>query len=129
MIFGFLVLLCFDLLGEYLQQRWSLPVPGPLIGMFLLAALLLIWPRAATASVNRTARGLTSNMALFFIPAGVGVITQMQRIRAEWIPISTALAVSTITSLLATALVMQRISDKFEPPPVTDAANEGNGTD
>ena len=42
-------------------------------------------------------------MALFFVPAGVGVITQAQVLRAEWLPVSVALVASTLIGLGAGA--------------------------
>lgn len=46
-------------------------------------------------------------MGLFFVPAGVGVIAQIQRIRLEWLPITAALVLSTLLSLVVSALMMQ----------------------
>jgi holin-like protein len=108
MMRAFLLLIVFELVGGGLQRWLSVPLPGPLIGMFLLTGLLLWKPSAAKAGVTRLARALTSQMALFFVPAGAGVMMEMHRIRAEWIPISAALCISTVASLLITALVMQK---------------------
>ena len=108
MIRAFLLLIVFELMGEALRQWLSIPLPGSLMGMFLLTGLLLWKPNAASAGVTRAARALTSQLGLFFVPAGAGVMMEMQRIRAEWLPISVALSVSTVASLLATAFVMQK---------------------
>jgi holin-like protein len=108
MMRAFLLLIFFELIGDGLHAWLRIPLPGPLMGMFLLTGLLLWKPNAAGAGVTRMARALTSRMALFFVPAGAGVMMEMQRIRAEWLPISVALSVSTVASLLATAFVMQK---------------------
>ena len=42
MIGAILALLAFQLLGEALSQAMGLPVPGPVVGMVLLAGVL-IW--------------------------------------------------------------------------------------
>lgn len=108
MIRAFLLLIVFELIGNGLHQRLSIPLPGPLMGMFLLTCLLLWKPNVASTGVTRVSRAFTSKMALFFVPAGTGVMMEMHRIRAEWVPISAAFAISTIASLLITAFVMQK---------------------
>jgi hypothetical protein len=47
MLTGFLILMVFELLGELLQAAFQVPVPGPVIGMFLLAAALIITEKAS----------------------------------------------------------------------------------
>jgi holin-like protein len=122
MIRAFLLLIAFELIGDALHRWLSVPLPGPLMGMFLLTGLLLWKPSAASAGVTSTARALTSRMALFFVPAGTGVMMEMQRIRAEWIPISAALCISTVASLLITAFVMEKKTTAAAASPVAEPA-------
>jgi len=44
-----------------------------------------------------------------FVPAGVGAMLHFQRIGSEWLPISVALVVSTLLTLVITALVMRSL--------------------
>ena len=48
-------------------------------------------------------------MGLLFGPAGVGIIAQSDRIGGQWLPISAALAGSTVLSLGVTGLVMHTL--------------------
>jgi holin-like protein len=112
MIAFFAILLGFDLLGEFLERTIALPIPGPLIGMILLALVLLMRPQATNEGGRKAAHLLTSNLSLFFVPAGVGVMTQIPKMLSEWLPISVALVVSTLTSLLVAALVMQSFTGR-----------------
>lgn len=103
---GIALLLVFQLIGESLSMVLGLPLPGPVLGMILLFLLLLKLRRVPT-SLEFTSDQLLANLSLFFVPAGVGVITHLQRIGSEWFPIVTTLFVSTFVSLAVTAIVMQ----------------------
>lgn len=53
------------------MRALTLPVPGPVVGMMLLLALMLM--RAPLpAMVEETADGLLKHLSLLFVPAGVG---------------------------------------------------------
>jgi holin-like protein len=102
-----------QLAGELVRSSLSLPVPGPVIGMFMLAAVLALRSRQRRTSENgfdpmleRTAETLIGSMGLLFVPAGVGIISEAGLLRQEWLPIVAALFGSTILGLLATGLVM-----------------------
>lgn len=107
MIAACLLFVGVDLAGEWIQRRFALPIPGPLIGLVLLTACLCIWPQFANQKIRGGARILLTGMSMFFVPAGTGVITQMHQIRLQWLPIAAALCFSTVASLLATTWVMQ----------------------
>ncbi|GAA4501723.1 CidA/LrgA family protein [Gluconacetobacter tumulicola] len=106
-----LILVGCQLLGELLRATFQLPIPGPVIGMFLLALALGLRARrtgndSTPAPLKPAAEGLIANMGLLFVPAGVGIIAEAGVIRKEWLPILVAVAGSTILSLIVTALVM-----------------------
>ncbi|GAA4478740.1 CidA/LrgA family protein [Gluconacetobacter asukensis] len=106
-----LILVGCQLLGELLRATFQLPIPGPVIGMFLLALALGLRARRTgndrtPAPLKPAAEGLIANMGLLFVPAGVGIIAEAGVIRKEWLPILVAVAGSTILSLIVTALVM-----------------------
>ncbi|NHO30996.1 CidA/LrgA family protein [Acetobacter fallax] len=125
---AFFTLLVFQLIGTAAQAALNLPVPGPVIGMFLLAALL-IWRKsrasrreahsplspdsepgtsAASPALAALSRTLIACLGLLFVPAGVGIITELPVLSANALPIAVALFGSTILGLMVTALVMHR---------------------
>jgi len=112
MIAAFLVLLLCELAGDLLRQMLALAVPGPVIGMSILAVALALRkegpaPRwCVTDTLNRTAEGLIRHMGLLFVPAGVGLIAEIDVLRREWLPIAAGLIGSTLLSLAVTGLVM-----------------------
>jgi holin-like protein len=110
MIGAFLVLITCELVGEIVRGALDLPIPGPVIGMFLLASVLVVRDRldrpATPEALDRTAGALISHMGLLFVPAGVGIIAQAGLLRSQWLPIVAGLVGSTVLGLAVTGLVM-----------------------
>ena len=114
MVAAFALLITCQLIGELLRAAFGLPLPGPVIGMLLLTALLVWRGAAAEGSLDRVAGGLIGNMGLLFVPAGVGIIAQLALLRRDWLPILAGLVVSTVVGLVVTGLVMHRVSRAVE---------------
>ena len=99
-------LLVFQTVGEILGYALALPIPGPVLGMALLIAYLLLNERAV-ASLRHTCVELLKHLSLLFVPAGVGVMLHVARIADEWLPILVAMVGSTALAIVVTALVVQ----------------------
>jgi holin-like protein len=113
MLIALLILIGCQLVGELLRAALALPIPGPVIGMFMLAAGLALRSRSVKAaegaldqSLERTSETLIAYMGLLFVPAGVGIISEAGLLRQEWLPIVVSLFGSTILGLIVTGLVM-----------------------
>jgi putative effector of murein hydrolase LrgA (UPF0299 family) len=98
------LLLGCQLVGEWLGWAFALPVPGPVLGLVLLWALLLLRP-GLVPRLQGTAQGLLSHLSLLFVPAGVGIVNHLGRIGQEAWAIALALLVSTVVGLFASAQV------------------------
>ena len=73
MVSGIATLLCFQLAGEMLVRLGQLPLSGPLCGM--IALLLWLHLRGhINEELGRVCGGVLANMALLFVPAGVGAL-------------------------------------------------------
>ena len=103
---SFFVLLLFQLLGESISRFAHIPVPGPVIGMMLLAAWYIGRRREPGAAVASTADSLLGVLGLLFVPAGVGIVANLALLRAAWLPITVAMVGSTLLTLLVTAWIM-----------------------
>lgn len=106
MIGALTTLLVFQLVGEVLALVFALPVPGPVIGMALLFAAIAIRDQVPE-QLRSTANGLLQHLSLLFVPAGVGVMAHLGRLREEWLPITVALVASAVLTVAATALTMR----------------------
>jgi holin-like protein len=106
---GITLLLVYQRVGEVTVRLLGIPIPGPVLGMVMLFATLLI--RGHTPeSLNNASGALLSHLSLLFVPAGVGMMVHFDRIAAEWLPIAVALFLSTIITMIATAFIMQLTS-------------------
>lgn len=100
MINGLLWLLLCQLVGEIVVRTTGLPLPGPVVGMVILFALLQLRKPHADANVLRTSDALLKHLQLLFIPAGVGVITLLGVIADHPLPLVGALLISWIAGLV-----------------------------
>ena len=74
------VLIVLQLIGEAIVQVSGLPVPGAIIGLILLYAIL-VWRGGVPDEMSRTS--LLQNLGLLFVPSGVGVIAYLPMIAAQ----------------------------------------------
>ena len=132
MLTALLSLIGCQLLGELIRDACHLPIPGPVLGMFLLAAVLAFHDRRrkpgvddARAALEQTAETLIAHMGLFFVPAGVGIIAEAGLLRQQWLPILAALFGSTLLSIAVTGLVMHRVTRSSEQQQGAAAAISG----
>jgi holin-like protein len=100
-----LLLIC-QLLGTVIARATGVPVPGPVFGLVLLLALLIV-RRGPGPELHGTAQGLLKHLGLLFVPAGVGIVNELGVLRANALAIAIALPVSTLLALAATGLGMQ----------------------
>ena len=92
------LIFCCQLIGELLVSFTGLPVPGPVIGMLLLFAGLLLHGDLPQ-DLGRVADALITNLSLLFVPAGVGVMLHLKLLGDELLPISIALVASTLITI------------------------------
>lgn len=114
MLSGVFIVLLFYALGE--SAAWLLGgfIPGSVLGMvFLFAALCLKWVKAER--VKPVAKFLCENMALFFVPAGVGIVNALDILSENWQAVLAACAVSTVLVIIIVASVQQWFEKKRQP--------------
>ncbi|EYD73372.1 CidA/LrgA family protein [Limimaricola hongkongensis] len=100
MIVNLVVLLACQLSGEVAARGLGLPVPGPVIGMALLFAALVLRPKLAER-IAPTTSGLLAHLSLLFVPAGVGVVGHLDTLGRDGVALIAALLLSTVAAILA----------------------------
>ncbi len=111
---GFLTLIfACQLVGESIVSFTGLPVPGPVVGMAILFAGLL-FKGSLPSGLSRTADTLIANLALLFVPAGVGVLLHIKLIGADLVPISISLVGSTLLTIAVTGTTMAWLDRKSQ---------------
>lgn len=123
MIVGLLWLLGCELVGEVVVRLTDAPVPGPVVGMVLLYAVLRLRRTPDSAPVVRVGDYLLAHLQLFFVPAGVGVVAYLATLRDHALPVvagllgSWLLAVVTVGGLLT--LLLRRTAGGVGPDAAT----------
>jgi len=117
-----LLLVC-QLVGETLARLLALGLPGPVIGMVILFAGLLV-RGGVPDGLQTAASGLLNHLSLLFVPAGVGVVTHLSLVADEWLALTSALVVSAVATIAVTALVMVGLSRLTGNTPGADARKE-----
>ncbi|MCF8200275.1 MAG: CidA/LrgA family protein [Sulfuritalea sp.] len=111
MLTAITLLLIFQLAGEAISVFFALPVPGPVIGMALLFAVLA-WRGGPSTELRETAQKLLQHLSLLFVPAGVGIMLHWQRLSEEWQPLLVALVASSFITITITALVLHALTHR-----------------
>ncbi|CAA6816139.1 MAG: Antiholin-like protein LrgA [uncultured Campylobacterales bacterium] len=113
MLKGIITLLIFQFLGGCIATLFSLLVPGPVIGMVLLLIFLMI-RGSSFKSLDDVVSLHLRYLPLLFIPAAMGVITQVDIISKEFWAILISLVFGTIISLALSSKLMDYLITKKE---------------
>ena len=102
------VLVLCQFIGEVVARAVGLPLPGPVVGLILLLVILML-RKGPDEALRDTSNGLLRHLSLLFVPAGVGIVTQLDALARDWLPILVAILVSTALGLAVTGWLMQRL--------------------
>lgn len=102
-----ILILC-QFAGEVIGRATGVSVPGPVLGLLLLLGIFAA-RGGPDEQMRSTTNGLLRHLSLLFVPAGVGIITQLDALGRDWLAIGVAILVSTALGLGVTGLVMQRL--------------------
>lgn len=107
---SFAVLIAFQLAGTGLVGLTGLPLPGPVIGLTLLAVALVAGRRGRAfrrRTVTPAADSLLDVLPLLFVPAGVGVVEFLPLLGTHLAAVTFALLASFTLTLLGTGGLVQ----------------------
>lgn len=107
------LILGLQLAGEALADTFALPLPGPVIGMVALFALLWFW-EGPPPELDGIARGLLDNLGLLFVPAGVGVTAHLHIVGETWVALLLAVVVATVISIAVVGRVFEALAKRDE---------------
>jgi len=102
--FAIILVICF--VGEAVHRFLRLPIPGSVIGMILLL-LGLTSGIIKLEHIEETSEFLLNHLAFFFVPAGVGIISSLDVMKGNWIPIFVIIVISTIVVMVTTGITVQ----------------------
>jgi holin-like protein len=110
----YLALLGCQAAGEVIRQMFGIPLSGPIIGMILLLAVLMV-RGGASDEFCRSGQVTLGYLSLFFVPPGVGIMQHLPLLRAHWLPVLLALIVSTALAMASAALGMHSVERLRQP--------------
>ena len=117
MLQTFGLLLSCQLIGEVVARGLVLAIPGPVLGLALLVLALRIRPGLAEG-LRPTISVILANLSLMFVPAGVGVIGNLETLSSDWFALLVILTLSTLFSMLAavgTFIGVRRLTERETP--------------
>lgn len=109
----FLIILMISLLGEILNRLLPFPVPASVYGLVLMLTALMTGlirvPQVKEASVI-----LIELMPVMFIPAAVGLMTALDKLRPVVVPVIVITFVTTLFVMGVTGIVTEKVIEKTE---------------
>lgn len=99
------------LAGEFLNHHLPLPVPAGVYGLFILLTCLLL-KVVRLEDVSVTGNFLLDIMPVMFIPAGVGILENVDQIRPLLLPLFVTITASTVFVMVITGKLAQYIIRK-----------------
>lgn len=99
------LLLGFWLAGEALVRMAALPLPGGIVGMLIVLALLSSG-RISRFSVRRGAEWFLAEMLLFFVPAVLAILNHREFLGLLGVKVLAVILIGTLTVMAVTAFTV-----------------------
>lgn len=114
MIRGIFYILLFYFIGECISHLIYGFIPGSIIGMILLFSALY-FKKVKAEDVEHVSNAFTRNMAVFFIPAGAGLLGASDVLSKFWLSIVVVCTFSTFLVILVVALIQEKLEKRSKP--------------
>lgn len=103
-------IILFSLLGEIISSAIAsvVAIPGSVIGMVLLF-FALHFKLLKLNQVDEVGTWLTDNMAIFFVPAGVGLMTNFELLGEVWLQLLIIMIVTTSIMMWFVGTLVQKV--------------------
>ncbi len=101
-----LIILGVWLVSEVLSRLLNLPIPGNVLGMFIM--LILLGTKAVKVTqISEVSNFFLENISLFFIPSVAAIIIYYKQIQNQVLQVLVALIVSSILVFLVTGYTVE----------------------
>ena len=109
MIPGLVKLFLFQAIGELISNFLMPFIPGPVIGLVLLLAFLVV-RNNLPSDIDTVGSTILQHLGLLFIPASVGVILYLPILKANAWAVLATLGVSVVATIAVTGGLLKLIS-------------------
>lgn len=100
------IILLILFIGELIHNLFVLSIPGNVIGMLILV-LCLCTKIIKLEWIEEVSNFLLNHLALFFLPAGVSLISCLKILNGKWIPLLCICLISTVIVITVTGFSVQ----------------------
>ncbi|HWR25319.1 MAG TPA: CidA/LrgA family protein [Methanosarcina sp.] len=108
MLKQFTIILSIYFLGELIQKITGFPILGNIVGMLLLLSCLSIGI-IKLEMIDKISDFLLENLAFFFLPASVSIITFFNLLEGKWPIILGISLISTVITLVAAGFTVELV--------------------
>lgn len=115
----------FSFIGELFSSLIAslIAIPGSVIGMVLMfVALHFKWIKIE--QVDEVGTWLTDNMAIFFVPAGVGLMSNFHILANSWWQLLIIMAVTTVLMMMFVGRIVQSVKRRTEETSVIEGGEQ-----
>lgn len=106
-----ILLLGISIVGEFINKVLHVPLPGSVLGLLLLLILLLSGI-VGVKHIDELSTFLMRHLAIFFVPAGVGLITVAGALQSSWASLLIISIISSVIVMTITAIIVQLVRRK-----------------
>ena len=124
MLWSFCILVACQAAGEAIRAATTIPVPGTILGIGLLIAILA-GRRPQADTVLPAADALLPYLGLMFVPPGVVAALRMRAVPEAWLPIAVAIVVSSALALGVAGRLAQALLNRSAAQAVPCAGSGG----
>jgi holin-like protein len=103
------LLTALSMFGNWVSRLTHLPIPGSIVGLILLFALLQL-RMVKLQWVEVGGNWLTSNMLLFFVPSALGIIQYGSLVKTEGLQLVLVIGMSTAAVMITTGLFAEKFT-------------------
>jgi len=100
-----ILILLFVVIGEFLYKVVHIPIPGNILGMILLLGALMTGI-IKLEHIEGISHFLLSHLAIFFIPASVGLLGVTGILKGTWYILLLIAFISTLIVMVTTAVTV-----------------------
>lgn len=111
---GAAICILLALLGEWIVGLLGMPIPGGVLGFFLLLGLFALWPAFSEYMAAGSALFL-NNLLLFFIPAVMSIIAHPEFFGFLGLKLLIVLVTGTAFMMVSVGLSSQWLLRRFAP--------------
>ncbi|WP_163470173.1 CidA/LrgA family protein [Fusobacterium sp. IOR10] len=113
MFIQLLILLSINFLGILLEHYFALPLPGTILGMFIL--FFLLYKKILNEkNIGEICDLLVGNMVILFIPPAINLLSTINLLKTDFFKIIFLLVITTLITMIITGKTVDFVIKRME---------------